>query len=176
MKRSLSLCLLGLFFFQPVVRADMIEIKKEGVFNGKILSQDDKQVRFKDAGGRERLFSREDVLFMEVDADAGKPLVEKVKKKAAELWRAAKKAPEAVRKGADDLTEKFIGVVGQPLDRSAANAKADQLAGALDQTNKTSAASINKARTVDKEITRQQKEAEGFASQNNEHKGRFTSL
>ena len=181
MKRSAVLFLIGLMGVQTAVRADMIETKKEGILNGRILSKDDKQVRFRDAKGKEHQYAKADVLYMDVDAGsaavADKPLTEQMKIKAAKLLEAAKKAPAAIKKGTDDLTEKFIGQVGQPLDRSAANAKSEALAKAMDQAGQSSAAMTGKVNVANKEFYRQQNEArDAAASSSGGKKGRFSSL
>jgi hypothetical protein len=176
MKRSIVLSLLSLFLFPAVLRADVIEVKGEGILNGKVLSRNEKEVKFRDSKGKQHLYPAQDVLYMDADLSSEKPLSEKVKQKAAELLKVVKKAPESIKKTTDDLTEKFIGVAGKPLDRSVANNKSAQLAKAMDDANGASAASISKVSTFNKEVLRQQNEAKDSASQHTESKGRFTSL
>ena len=179
MKRRIVLSLFSLFLFQPVVRADMIEVKNEGILNGKVLSNDDKQVRFKDSRGKEHQYAKEDVLYLDTDVNVNVDMsfFEKVQKKAAEILKAVRTVPKAVKKTTDGMTEKFIGEVGKPLDRSAANAKSAALASALDQASQASAASTSKMMAFNKEVYRQRNEArESAPSSSDEKKGRFTSL
>ena len=51
MRRWIALGLMG-FFCATAAWADMIETKKDGILNGKILSENAEEVRFKNAKGR----------------------------------------------------------------------------------------------------------------------------
>ena len=176
MRHRMVLFIACAFFFQTAARADMIEVKKEGIFNGKVVSRDDRQVQLKDAKGTMHRFDKNDVLFLETSEEqAPRPFWDKVKQTAAEFWRIALKAPQAVKKTSDQLTEKFIGKMSKPLDRSVANAKADMLAKTMDDASKSTAEMAKKSMKVDAEINRQTREARDAAS-SSEQKGRFTSL
>ena len=179
MKRRIALGLFGIFFFQLAALADMIEVKELGILNGKVLSKNEKEVRFRDAKGKEHHFAKSDVLYLDTNAGStpasDSPLAEKVKTKAADLWKAAKKAPEAIKRGTDDLTQKFIGEAGKPLDRSAANAKSDALAKSMDEASQAVVAMSKKNMMINSEIRKQTKEDFG-GSTSSEKKGHFSSL
>ncbi len=152
-------------------RADIVEIRGEGYVNGEIVSQDDKEVQFKDNKGKLRVLSKKDVLYLEKEDKA-----RAVKNKAADAWDALKKAPENIKKKTDALTGKMTGAV-KPVDRSAANRKADALAKSMDQASEAAAALNKKNLAVSSEIRRQRQEAEGVASSaSSQKKGRFASL
>ena len=180
MKRCIILGLFGLILFQRPVLADMIETKDQGILNGKVLSQNDQEIRFKDAKGKEHRFVKTDVLYLDtgsVSAPAeDTPFAEKVKTKAAQLWAVAQKAPEALKKSTDKLTDKFIGEAGKPLDRSAANAKSDALAKSMDEASQAAVAMSKKNMLITSEIKRQTKEGYSDSKSSDEHKGRFSSL
>ncbi len=93
---------------------------------------------------------------------------------AVSVWK-------VVRKTSDRLTEKFIGKMSQPLDRSAADKKVTMLNSALDDANKASAAAAAKAKLANQEIYKVRNEGFGSytstsSSSGSKSKGRFTSL
>ncbi len=89
---------------------------------------------------------------------------------------------KVIRKTSDHLTDKFIGKMSQPLDRSAADKKAAMLNSALQEAERVSAAAAVKAKLANQEIYKLKNE--GFGSYSNpsssssgsKSKGRFTSL
>ncbi len=102
-------------------------------------------------------------------------LGKRIAKSVAAGWK-------VIRKTSDRLTDKFIGKMSQPLDRSAADKKAAMLNSALDEANKASAAAATKAKLANQEIYKLKNE--GFGSYSNpsssssgsKSKGRFSSL
>ena len=171
MKRWMALGLLSGFFCATVSWADMIETRKEGILNGKIMSENDREVHFKNAKGQTMVFKRSDVLFEDKE-----DISKKTKQAAQKFWEWLKNLPKAMRKGSDQWTDKFIGTVGAPLDRSGANAKSDQLAKAMDDASQASAVMTKKVAAANAEIARQKSEAFGSAQSSTEKKGHFTSL
>ncbi len=89
---------------------------------------------------------------------------------------------KAIRKTSDRLTDKFIGKMSQPLDRSAADKKAAMLNSALQEADRVSAVAAAKAKLANKEIYNLKKEGFGSysdpssSSSGSKSKGRFTSL
>lgn len=115
------------------------------------------------------------------------------KDKAQSAWTSAKvlgkrigqsvaSAWKVVRKTSDRLTEKFVGKMSKPLDRSAADKKVNILNSALDDANKASAAAHAKAKVANREIYKFNNEGIGSystlssSSSGSKSKGRFTSL
>ena len=172
MKRVLSFGLIGFICFTASVHADILETKKGGIQNGQILSDDGKQLKFKDAKGKTHVYDKKDVLYQEKE-DAAK----KSKRFAHDAWDKIKAAPMAVKKGSDKLTEKFIGTVGKPLDRSAADAKGAALAKSMDEASQATGSMTKKSVAVNKEVYRQKNEAMVDAgSSSSAKKGHFASL
>ena len=122
MKRWIALGLTAGFFGAALAWADMVETKKDGILNGKILSESDQEIQFKGSSGQTRVFKKKDVLFMEKQDDS--KTMKQFFQKALEIL---KNAPQKIKKMTDQWTKKFIGAVSKPLDRSAANAKSDEL-------------------------------------------------
>ena len=149
----------------------MIETRKGEVLNGKILSDDGQTLQFKTAKGQTLTFKKKEIVFQEKE-DPSK----KIKEYTRKTWEWIKNLPITVRKTSDQLTEKFIGTVGAPLDRSGANAKSAQLARAMDDANQASAAMTKKVAAANAEIYRQKNEAFGSAQSSTEKKGHFASL
>ncbi len=168
-----TMLLMGLLGFTASAQADFIETKKDGFLNGQIVSDDGKQVKFKDAKGRMHTYAKKDVLFQEKE-DPSK----KTKQMARDAGDWLKKLPENAQKTSAEFSEKALGGISQPLDRSAANAKADQLARALDDANRASASTAAKNSTFNKEVYRQRDEAQAVANAaaSSSKKGRFSSL
>ena len=171
MRRWVALGLLSGFFCTASAQADMIETKKDGILNGKILSENGQEVRFQNAKGKTLIFKKTDILFEDKE-----DIAKKSKQMAQKVWDWLKNLPKMIRKRSDQLTEKFIGTVGAPLDRSGANAKADQLNRAMDDANQASAAMTKKAAAANAEIARQKNESFGSAQSSTEKKGHFASL
>ncbi len=172
MNRSTALWFLCGFFCMTIAHADMIETKRDGVINGKILSENNQELKFKDAKGQMRVFKKQDVIFQEKEKDAGPKAMNQTVEKAKE-W--LKNAPKNVKKTTDQLTEKFIGKMSKPLNRSAANAKSDALNRTMEEASQASTALAKKNMQANAEINRQKSEAFGSSS-SEEKKGRFASL
>ena len=170
MKRWIALGLVG-GSFCATAWADMIETKKDGILNGKILSENSQEVRFKNEKGQMLVFKKKDILFEDKEDPA-----KKMKLMALQAWEWVKDLPKLVRKTSDQLTEKFIGKMSAPLDRSAANAKSEQLAKAMDDAGKATASMTKKATTANAEIYRQKNEGFGSSQSSTEKKGHFASL
>lgn len=167
----LGLCV-TLILWDGHAMADMIEVRNKGFMNGTILSDDGKELKFKDAKGKEHLYKRTDVLFLEKE-DPGKAM----KQNTTKVLDAIKQAPAAVKKQSQKLTEQFIAPMSQPLDRSAADAKSAALNSALEEANRAAAASTKKVVTFNKEVYRQQSEAgDSLPGESDKKKGHFSSL
>src|SRR5262249_49032993 len=113
MKRTAALLFLSAFA-ASVCCADMIEVKNKGFLNGEVLSQDDKEVKFKDAKeGKVRTYARSDVDYIDIDKkDTGtkKQAVELgLKEKAEQAIEAAKRMPRQIKKSTDSVTQKIMG-------------------------------------------------------------------
>ena len=170
MRRHLFLVLL-LFFLAAPPRswADIVEVRGEGYVNGDILSDDGKEMKFKDNHGKVRTIPKADVLYAEKEDHAAKA--------RSRFWDDVKRVPGAVKKKTDGWTAKFIGVVGAPIDRSAADAKSKMLADTLAEAGRAQTSAAGKVMTANREIYRQQNEAkEGVQSSSEEKKGRFAKL
>ena len=122
MKRWIALGLMAGFFGAALAWADMVETKKDGILNGTILSESDQEIQFKDSTGKTRVFKKKDVLFMDKE-DASK----KAKLFFQKALEILKNVPKNIKKMTDQWTKKFIGAASKPLDRSAANARSDEL-------------------------------------------------
>lgn len=89
---------------------------------------------------------------------------------------------KVVRKASDRLTDKFIGKMSQPLDRTAADKKAAMLNSALEEATRVSAAAAAKAKLANQEIYKLKSEGFGSSdtssssSSGSKSKGRFASL
>lgn len=128
--------ILVLSTFGPLLpaQADMIEIKDRGVLNGKILSQDDKEVRFEDSTKNLFVIPKKDVLFLEVQTD--RPLAAQTRNTNGRDWgseldhwkykaqRVFRDAKVFVLKN----TKKIRKLVNAPLDRSSADSRSNALA------------------------------------------------
>lgn len=170
MKRWAMLGFVGVFFCVTVAWADIIETKKDGILNGTILSENEKEVQFKDAKGQTRIFNKTDVLFQEKEAPP-----QPVAKTAEKAWEWVKQGPKNVKRMSDQLTDKFIGSVSQPLDRSAVNAKSDELARALDEASKVAATVSKNNKRISAEARSLELESYGTGAPEKK-KGRFESL
>ena len=127
------------------VWADMIEIKGKGVMNGKIISQDDSEVRFEDTTKNLFVVPKSDVLFLEAQKDAPvvaqkkglmsgpaggwKPNFADWRKKAGHYFDTAKRFVIEKTKGISDF-------ITAPLDRSAANSRSGALANSMGDLSK----------------------------------------
>ncbi len=168
-RRALIGFMIG-FFCVTLAKADMLETRKEGILNGKILSENDHEVHFKDAKGRTLVIKKKDVLF--VDKENSSKAIRQTTQKVLEFL---KHVPGNIKKYTDQLTEKFIKKVSSPLNRSGANAKMEALSRSMDETSRASTALAKKNMKVNSEITQQTKESYGDSS-SNKKKGRFSSL
>ncbi len=136
--------ILVLSLFGPLLpaRADMIEIKDRGVLNGKILSQDDKEVRFEDSAKNLFVVPKKDVLFLEIQTDS--PVAIKTEKNSGRKWgfewRNWKYKAERVFGNAKHFflknTQKIRGLVVAPLDRSSADSRSSSLASSMGDLSK----------------------------------------
>ena len=138
MPRTILVCCLGLCFFSGASRADMIEIKDKGVINGKVLSQDKKEVHFEDTRGNQFVVPKENVLYLDTMKDALPSDVSGGKGSKgksfdlAETWDRCKdstvyyfqKTKNFIQNKARPLTD----WLSKPLDRSAADGKSKKLA------------------------------------------------
>ena len=178
MKRWIALGLVMGFFGAASASADIIETKKDGMLNGKILSENGEEVQFKNAKGQTLVFKKKDILFEDRESAAGgkSDNVQKGKQLARKAWGWLKNVPSAVRNWSDQLTEKLIGKVSAPLDRSAANAKSDALNKTMDEAGRAAGAMTKKVTAVNAEIYRQKNEGFGNPKSSTEKKGHFASL
>ena len=159
----------------PASRADMIETKKEGIMNGKVVSESVSEVNFKDAGGNTHLVQKKDVLYMEKEEE--KTTVQKIKDKAADVLTKAKEVREAIMGRSEYLTKKYIGAAGAPLDRSKANAKADKLSHLMDEASLASVSMAKKNMDANREMRRQSDDrATSKLDADESKKGRFAAL
>ena len=171
MNRSIGVCLLLLVFYQAAAYADIIESKTDGIMNGSIVSENDKEVKFRDAKGKEHVYPKADVLYVEKE-DMGKIMQHKTNR----ILEYLKNLPAKLRSGSDKATQAVVRPMSKPLDRSMANAKSDMLAKVLDESSKAGAASGNKIKEFNREVYRQKHEAEEESAPREEKKGRFASL
>ncbi len=83
---------------------------------------------------------------------------------------------KVIRRTSDKLTEKFIGKMSKPLDRSAADRKAAMLDNTLNEANRAAAATIEKTKKANREIHAQKNEGFGSLSKSSSSGSSFTSL
>ena len=88
MRRTAALALVIVCLTPALSRADIFEIKGEGYINGKVVSEDEKEITIKDGHGDVRKLRKSDVIYMEKEAP-------KKSVPIADQWRQAK---EAVKK------------------------------------------------------------------------------
>jgi len=121
-------------------RADMIEIKGRGVLNGKILSQDDKEVHFEDSAKNLFVVPKADVLFLEAQTDAPVTAQKAFKKGSSKHgwkpdvteWRdRAEHYFYVTKRFVMDKTKGVRDFITAPLDRSEADVKAKELADSM---------------------------------------------
>ena len=178
MKRGVGIYFLLLAFWQAVACADMIEVKKDGIMNGKVVSENKEELQFKDAKGNTRTYKKEDVLYLEKEEE--KPLAEKIKQQATQALREAKKVPEKIKETSDGLTKQLAGGLSAPLDRGAADAKSDALSSAMDEASRATVALSKKNMAINQEIKEQTDYLNGTSgssgSGSDSKKGRFESL
>ena len=129
-------------------RADMIEIKGRGVLNGKILSQDDNEVRFEDTAKNLFVVPKADVLFLEAQMDAPAASQKKASNRWTELdlrgWRyRAEHYYGITKRFVVDKTRGIRGFIAAPLDRSSADSKSKALAGSMEDLS-TNLKTLNK--------------------------------
>ena len=133
-------------------RADMIEIKGRGVLNGKIVSQNDKEVHFEDSAKNVFVVPKGDVLFLEAQTDT--PVIARKASLNAfskggwmpdmAVWRdKAEHYYGAAKRFVMEKTKGVRNIITAPLDRKEADAKAKlaadsmgDLAGHLQTLNK----------------------------------------
>lgn len=135
--RAAAILVLVSFGFTLPAHADMIEIKGRGVLNGKVLSQDDREVRFEDSAKNVFVAPRSEVLFLELQKDV--PAVVPEKKQAGGWampdlrgWRnQAGRYFEVAKRFATDKTRGIAGFIKAPLDRSSADSKSKALADSM---------------------------------------------
>ena len=162
--------------------ADMIELKSKGFLNGEVVSQDDREVHFKDASGKTGVYPKAEIVYMQIDkSDTGKKsdvLLKRLKVKIEQALEAVKKMPQALKHFTDAKTHKFLDAAGKPLDRSAVNAKSDALAKAMDEASQTSATLSKKNLTVNSELKKQKEymDDQWGSGKKGQKSGRFSSL
>lgn len=128
--------------------ADMVEVKGKGVLNGKVVSQDARELHFLDARGQMQVFPAADVQFVDIQADRParkeKPALFKgLGDKMARTWRRFAKQMGRWKRSTEKATQGAMSGLSQPLDRSRADAKAESLSKAMDEASRA-AAGMNK--------------------------------
>jgi hypothetical protein len=143
-------------------RADMIEANGE-ILNGTVISQDEKEVRFRDSKGTEHVFARSVIGYLEFEKTPTKSeaVLNKAKLKAQDAIESIKKAPKAVTEKGKVVGKKAKSLA-KPVDRSSADKKSKEL-------SESAGGSKSKQKKSDK------KGSEGTHS-GKASKGRFRSL
>ena len=156
---------LSLFVLGHPASADMIETKKAGIMNGKLLSQNKETMQFKDASGRLHIFRKEEVLFLEKSAEesSAQTPAKDLPPKTAVILHELKKLPEKIKKTGEDLSKKWAGL-SAPLDRHAADAKADSLSLSMDEASRAAVAMSKKNMLINQEIKTQTATLDGPSS------------
>lgn len=185
MKRAKALAFAALFM-ATAAQADMVEVKGKGILNGEVLSQDDKQMQFKDAKGKTHVFAKKDVLFVELDKnDTGSSTsVSTWKNKASRALASAKSGAKKVGRSVSQTTKKVTGAISQPLDDGAGAPHAGP--GGMN-AGPPSEAEVTKAReSYEQQLKRQQqlgqqgedvvKSQAGYVDNYDASKGRFGKL
>ena len=177
--RSKILLTVGfLIWASSAVRADMIEVKGKGALNGKVISQSEAQIVFKDNENNLQTFSKQDVLYMDAaSAEFGEvPVAQKIRLSALEFLKWVKRLPEEYKKLTERYTNKFLKNMSKPLDRSGANAKASALAAVTDKASRAAEALSKKNLRIDQELKKNKQETFALGGAKDRRKGRFTSL
>lgn len=146
--------------------ADIVEVRGKGLMTGSILSQDDKEMTFKDNEGRVTRFAKSDVLFFDREtAAAEKPAGAKTDygAKIRRFFEDARYWPAALRDWTDGVTKKFRDFAGKPLDRGSADAKGEALSKVMDEAAQQQAELVKRQKKVQAEIRRLKEEAAGGA-------------
>ena len=132
MKRYTVIYLLLAICIPRTAYADILEVKGEGFVNGKIVSENDREVTFKNSAGQVRVLKRSDILFVEkedenifkkdfkFDSTNIQRLYYKTLRMFEQLW-------EKLRRFTDKLTKQLIQTASKPLDRSRVNARVASL-------------------------------------------------
>ena len=132
MKKRFFICLFFVLCAPRMAAADILEVKGEGFVNGKIVSENDQELTFKNTAGQVRVLQRSDILFIEkedkgvfkkdfwADAAGLQGLYYKTIYTLRDIWA-------RLRRITNQLTERWIGAASKPLDRSRANARAAAL-------------------------------------------------
>ena len=182
-KRIRGFCWVLAVFVCRTASADMIEVKDRGILNGKLVSQNEKEIQFKGADGKLQVFPRQDVLFVDVESgsktpSSGSELLQMLKRKTLRAWEAVKRVFPWLKQKAGAATKGFTDFASQPLDRSRVDAKSATLAKVLDEASQASAAMSRKVMQMDGEVRKQKQymdETWGTGEKDSK-KGRFSSL
>ncbi len=150
------------------LRADIVEIKDEGFVSGEIVSEDGKEMKFKDAHGNLRVISQKNIGMVQHEDK-----LRKLKEMPGDVVRKVSSATSGVKEKATSTTKKIKSKASAPLDRSKTQGKADALSDALRQANEASAAMSKKNRLIAQEM---KAATEGTCSSSSKSKGKFESL
>jgi len=177
--RSKMLLTAGFLFLSACSAwADMIEVKGKGIMNGKVLSEDQNEVKFKDSTGTVHAFSKADILYSDISSgpvEDGTPVAQRIRLASLEFLRWIKNLPKEYKKITERTTGKLVGKMSKPIDRKAANAKSDSLAAAMDQASRASVALSKKNLEINQALKKSNDDFIKEAGENS-GKGRFTSL
>ena len=171
MKKNIFISLFFIVAFPRLGFADIVEVKGEGIMDGKVISEDEKEIQFKDSYGKTRTINKKNVVFMEKEKE---DKFKSLKKMVADVSGSIQKTSSNLKKESDQATDKFMKVVTQPLDRSAADQKAAALNNALSQAGGACASMNKKNLAIAGEAKKAMSEDMGEAK--TEKKSRFRSL
>ncbi len=179
MKKSVTL-LAAMGLFSSYAYADMIEVKNKGILNGTVISQDSNQMIFKDATGVTHTFPKIDILYSDVTAGgngAGKSTVaQKISAFGRKAWEKMTDLFAAYKRTTARVTNKAVGGLSKPLDRSRVNERSSALSKVMDNASKAAAAASKKNRQINAELKRNEEESFGSSQSSKHRKKRFVSL
>ncbi len=186
MRSGIALAIGAVFFGLSLsARADMIETKGRGVINGKIISQDDKEVRFEDSAKNLFIVPKKDVLFLEAQTDrlaTAQTNNKKGRDWGLEIEHWKYKAERLFYDVKSFVSEKTLSIrkyIEKPLDRNAADSRSEALAksmGDLSTTLKVLNKQDRKRAVRLREISEDQMHASIKTKNKNNGTGTFSSL
>ena len=166
----MGILFLGIISGGSIAKADIVEIKDEGFVSGDIVSEDEKEMTFKDAHGVNRVIPKNKIGMVEHEDK-----LKKYKEMPAEIVKKITGVEKKVKDKADTTGKKIKKKASSPLDRSKAQGKADELSNAFAEANKAASAMAKKNAQVAKEM--RAAEGGGIAEgSSSKKKGRFESL
>lgn len=185
LRRRLFFIFTILFFLTTTgLRADILETKKDGFMDGELISDDGKEVIFKNSHGETKTFAKSEVTYFEkVDKnkEALKRVVQTVQNIPKDLQKNVAKSMQGAKAKAPNVPIKAKVAAGAKSKKSSGGS-----GGMMDEANKAMAQAQKAQAAQQKKMMQAIKEAEGGsggdgggeekAGKYSFKKGRFSSL